>query len=324
MFTIARGVGILLSLDDATKNRSLGHYAMVLVDIDLAGSLQEIVLVEREDFFFKVSIDYERLPPYYSSCIIIGHSLSNCRNKKYDDGTTHKKIGSKYVKKYEKPDSIMKDHINVTNMEIASEAIPEKPVSKKGKEVVVVPDNALQGEASIRHDPIEGPDIVIDTKLSRVVPEDHIIRPAADLEPLDAFISPEAKKDVESVFDEMHVTNQNNENVLKDLDRMSKTFYEEDHEMQVEDSINNSNDSVRGHNLVTPSVHPNSVVLKDLEPLKGRLWSDELEQTDSIENISKAKASSARDLVDEGPELQSGYTKVLTKSQKKKLRQTKG
>lgn len=41
LFTIARGVGIPLSLDDATKNRSLGHYARELVDVDLASSLQE-------------------------------------------------------------------------------------------------------------------------------------------------------------------------------------------------------------------------------------------------------------------------------------------
>lgn len=36
LFAIARGIGIPLSLDDATISKSLGDYARVLVDLDLA------------------------------------------------------------------------------------------------------------------------------------------------------------------------------------------------------------------------------------------------------------------------------------------------
>lgn len=35
LFSIARGVGLPLSLDEATKNRTFGQYARVLVDVDL-------------------------------------------------------------------------------------------------------------------------------------------------------------------------------------------------------------------------------------------------------------------------------------------------
>lgn len=36
LFAIARGISSPLSLNDATKNKTLGHYAQVLVDLDLA------------------------------------------------------------------------------------------------------------------------------------------------------------------------------------------------------------------------------------------------------------------------------------------------
>lgn len=67
LFSIARGIGIPLSLDDATINRSLGYYARVLVDIDLSNQLQDQILVEREGFPFLVQIEYEKLPLFYPS-----------------------------------------------------------------------------------------------------------------------------------------------------------------------------------------------------------------------------------------------------------------
>ncbi|MCI33137.1 NBS resistance protein, partial [Trifolium medium] len=47
LFEIAGGVGTPLMLDEATKNRSFGHYARVLVDIDLSKRVFEAILVER-------------------------------------------------------------------------------------------------------------------------------------------------------------------------------------------------------------------------------------------------------------------------------------
>lgn len=35
IYAIARGIGVPSSLDDATSNRTFGHYARILVDIDL-------------------------------------------------------------------------------------------------------------------------------------------------------------------------------------------------------------------------------------------------------------------------------------------------
>ncbi|KAG4911617.1 hypothetical protein JHK82_052222 [Glycine max] len=41
LFSIARGIGIPLLLDDAILNRSFGQYARVLVDVDLMHDLRD-------------------------------------------------------------------------------------------------------------------------------------------------------------------------------------------------------------------------------------------------------------------------------------------
>lgn len=80
LFSIARGIGTPLSLDDATTARTLGHYARVLVDVDPTGDLCDQILVERHGFAFFVGIEYERLPAFCPSCKLIGHSIDNCKH----------------------------------------------------------------------------------------------------------------------------------------------------------------------------------------------------------------------------------------------------
>lgn len=79
LFAIVRGVGIPLSLDDATINKTFGHYTRILVDTDLINPIQDQILVEREGFAFLVWIDYEFLLCFCSTCVVIGHSLSDCK-----------------------------------------------------------------------------------------------------------------------------------------------------------------------------------------------------------------------------------------------------
>ncbi|CAJ2668917.1 unnamed protein product [Trifolium pratense] len=78
LFEIAGGVGTPLMLDEATKNRSFGHYARVLVDIDLSKRAFEAILVEREGHAFYVDVVYEKLPDYCTHCQSIGHSVKAC------------------------------------------------------------------------------------------------------------------------------------------------------------------------------------------------------------------------------------------------------
>ncbi|XP_019450653.1 PREDICTED: uncharacterized protein LOC109352923 [Lupinus angustifolius] len=96
LFSIAGGLGTPISLDDATSNRSFGHFARVLVDIDLKSHLHNQILVEREDFAFFVYIEFENLPDFCLRCNSIGHLASTCRkNNMEGEGVNPKPVGKK-------------------------------------------------------------------------------------------------------------------------------------------------------------------------------------------------------------------------------------
>ena len=68
-----------MALDEVTKKRTFGHYARVLIEIDITSDMHERILVERKDFDFYVDVEYEKLPSFCNSCKIIGHSFKNCK-----------------------------------------------------------------------------------------------------------------------------------------------------------------------------------------------------------------------------------------------------
>lgn len=54
LFEIANAIGTPIALDEATKSRSSGHFARILVEIDLKEKIPYEIMVEREDFAFSV------------------------------------------------------------------------------------------------------------------------------------------------------------------------------------------------------------------------------------------------------------------------------
>lgn len=82
LFEIANRVGTPISIDEPTRNKVFGHYARVLVDIDLTKDLIHHIMVERVDFAFYVGIDYENIPEFCSFYHAIGHSVVNCKKQK--------------------------------------------------------------------------------------------------------------------------------------------------------------------------------------------------------------------------------------------------
>jgi len=76
---IASAVGTPIDIDGPTRNRTFGHYARILVDIDLSKRAYDEILVEREGFAFKVEVQYERRPLFCHHCYSIGHNVSTCR-----------------------------------------------------------------------------------------------------------------------------------------------------------------------------------------------------------------------------------------------------
>jgi len=76
---IASAVGTPIDIDGPTRNRTFGHYARILVDIDLSKKAYDEVLVERDDFAFMVEIQYEQRPLFCHHCYSIGHNITTCR-----------------------------------------------------------------------------------------------------------------------------------------------------------------------------------------------------------------------------------------------------
>lgn len=76
---IASAVGTPIDIDGPTRNRTFGHYARILVDIDLSKKAYDEILVERDGFAFKVAVQYERRPLFCHHCFAIGHNISTCR-----------------------------------------------------------------------------------------------------------------------------------------------------------------------------------------------------------------------------------------------------
>jgi hypothetical protein len=72
-------VGTPISIDAPTRNRAFGHFARILVDIDLSKRVFEEILVEREGFAFKVEVQYERRPLFCHHCYVIGHNVTTCK-----------------------------------------------------------------------------------------------------------------------------------------------------------------------------------------------------------------------------------------------------
>jgi len=78
LYEIAGAVGTPLLIDNVTRNRLYGHYAQILVDLDLSKKIFYEVLVEREGFAFPVDIEYEGLPYFCTHCHNIGHHINSC------------------------------------------------------------------------------------------------------------------------------------------------------------------------------------------------------------------------------------------------------
>lgn len=85
LFAIASGVGIPICTDCITGksmlDRSFGHYARVLIDLNLNDALCHRILVEMTRYAFFVDIEYENLPEFCSYCNCIGHYFDICKRK---------------------------------------------------------------------------------------------------------------------------------------------------------------------------------------------------------------------------------------------------
>ena len=75
---IASADGTPLIIDSATHNL-FGHYARVLVFVDLSKKIFNEILVKREGFSFPIEVSLEWLPEFCYHCNNISHNITSCR-----------------------------------------------------------------------------------------------------------------------------------------------------------------------------------------------------------------------------------------------------
>lgn len=76
---MASALGTVLKLDERTKNRSMCHYAQVLIEMDMKKGCEECIMFESEGQVLFSSLKYEQLPLFCHNCGIVGHALDTCR-----------------------------------------------------------------------------------------------------------------------------------------------------------------------------------------------------------------------------------------------------
>jgi hypothetical protein len=180
LFAIASGVGTPLSLDTATQQRTFGHYARILVDIDLAEELHYQILVEREGFAFFADVDYENLPHFCDHCCCVGHSIAQCRKvntrpneQKKPVPKPAKKTTTMFVPKattalhQEKQSNL--DHVSLH--------------TDSDQEDVVIPETALPSPVNQQHGPVIEP--IID---NTTTPEPAVVVASAPAQPNKAVV----------------------------------------------------------------------------------------------------------------------------------------
>ncbi|KAL8480382.1 hypothetical protein ACS0TY_027068 [Phlomoides rotata] len=72
--TILEAMGTLIKIDVRTSNKLLGHYARLLIEIDMKSELLEKLMYQIGKIFSFASIVYERLPDFCRECSLVGHA----------------------------------------------------------------------------------------------------------------------------------------------------------------------------------------------------------------------------------------------------------
>ncbi|KAL8524041.1 hypothetical protein ACS0TY_013848 [Phlomoides rotata] len=84
---MASAFGTLIRIDDRTLHRRMGHYARILVEVDMKIDLIEKIMYKRAGVCSFANLIFERLPEFCRGCGIVGHATSNCsRSKKQETG----------------------------------------------------------------------------------------------------------------------------------------------------------------------------------------------------------------------------------------------
>lgn len=68
LIEIANGIGIPITIHEATQSRTLAHFTRILIELDLNGRIPNEIMVERNDYAFLVGIEYEKFQAFGDFC----------------------------------------------------------------------------------------------------------------------------------------------------------------------------------------------------------------------------------------------------------------
>ncbi|KAF3451849.1 hypothetical protein FNV43_RR07945 [Rhamnella rubrinervis] len=86
----ARGIGIPLRIDNTMPTGNYGHFARILVNVDLTGFVPETLLLKMTNNYIEVDLYFESFPDFCNSYHSVGHSMVK---RKSVIGKTHPKMG---------------------------------------------------------------------------------------------------------------------------------------------------------------------------------------------------------------------------------------
>ena len=79
---ISSNIGTPLRIDRATIEGDFGHFARVLIEVDLSSTLQHQLCLDCQGVMYDIDVHYENLPLFCSLCHSIGHVVSAWRQNK--------------------------------------------------------------------------------------------------------------------------------------------------------------------------------------------------------------------------------------------------
>ncbi|KAK3225536.1 hypothetical protein Dsin_005398 [Dipteronia sinensis] len=79
---MARGIGVPLKFDRATLEDDYGHFACMLIDVDLSKPLPNSIMIEVGKDCLYSTLYFENVPSFCSVCCSIGYTTASCINDK--------------------------------------------------------------------------------------------------------------------------------------------------------------------------------------------------------------------------------------------------
>lgn len=86
-------MGILITIDEKIRDKEFGHYACILVVINLEDALPNLILVEWEAFaffFFFVLVEYEKILDFFRYCCHIFHVVGSYKKMQSEEARENK------------------------------------------------------------------------------------------------------------------------------------------------------------------------------------------------------------------------------------------